>query len=140
MFNPEEEKEIITAIAFAEKMTSGEICVHISQKADKNTLTKTKHIFKKLKMHNTKERNAVLIHLALGSRSFAIYGDQGIHQKVGNDFWKSTTSTMQQHFVKGEMKEGLIAGIKEIGEKLRIYFPHQLDDVNELQDQITYDE
>lgn len=140
LFTAAEEKEIILAIGEAENLTSGEIRLHISKEADEDVLGRTKTIFNQLRMHQTKERNAVLIHLSLGARSFAIYGDEGIHQKIENNFWENTKDKMQAYFVKGEMKEGLICGILDVGNKLKQHFPYQSDDKNELPDEISYEQ
>lgn len=140
LFSTAEEKEIILAIGEAENLTSGEIRLHISREADKDALEKTKAVFNELRMHQTKERNAVLIHLSLGSRSFAIYGDEGINQKVEENFWEKTKDKMQEFFIKGQMKEGLINGILDVGERLKKHFPYQSDDRNELPDEISYGE
>jgi uncharacterized membrane protein len=44
---------------------------------------------------------------------------------------------MLAHFKKGNFKQGLIDGILKAGEKLKTFFPHQSDDVNELSDEIS---
>ena len=79
--------EIVSAINNAEKITSGEIRVHIQSKCKEDVLSEAKKVFHRLKMHKTKERNGVLIFIALKSKRFAILGDSGIHEKVENDFW-----------------------------------------------------
>lgn len=139
LLSPEEEQKVITAISQAENMSSGEIRVHISQGMDQNPMESTKLIFKQLKMYKTEQRNAVLIHLSFGSKNFAIYGDKGIHQKVGQDFWDETQQIMQQHFIKGEFVKGITKGVLSVGDKLKQYFPYNEGDINELPNEVTYD-
>lgn len=138
-FSKDDELRIVAAIRDAEIMTSGEIRVHISQKSDTDALEVTKNIFKELRMHNTQNRNAVLIHISLNSKTFAIYGDEGIHHKVGQDFWLSTRDLMQSHFAAGNLVEGICKGVENVGKKLKVHFPWDESDVNELSDEITYD-
>lgn len=138
-FSLHDEERIIAAIRDAENMTSGEIRVHISQKADTDALDVTKNIFKELRMFNTRERNGVLIHISLNSKSFAIYGDEGIHQKVGDDFWRETRDLMLGHFKTGNLIDGICEGVRHVGEKLKTHFPWNERDLNELSDEISYD-
>ncbi len=132
-------QEIINAIVKAEKMTSGEIRVHLQNKCTGDAFEYGKKIFIKLKMHKTKDRNGVLIILAKDSKKFAILGDIGIHEKVGNDFWNETRDNMLEHFKKDELKEGLITGILSVGKKLKEYFPCEKDDKNELSNNVSED-
>ena len=133
----EEEQAIIESIRIAELNTSGEIRVHIERHTDQPVLNRTKELFHDLKMDNTRLSNAVLFYLAIDDKTFAIYGDKGIHERVGDDFWNSTKSLMEQHFRKAEFKTGLIKGIEMAGEKLKRYFPYQQDDVDELPNDIS---
>ena len=69
---------------------------------------------------------------------FAIIGDEGINKEVEHDFWNDIKDEMISNFKENKFAEGLIAGILECGDKLKKYFPHQNDDVNELSDEISF--
>ncbi len=129
--------EIIRAINAAEKMTSGEIRVHIQSKSKEDVFFEAKKVFHRLKMHKTKERNGVLIFIALKSKRFAILGDSGIHEKVGNNFWNEVSERMAEQFKKDQIKEGIIQSITCVGEKLKNHFPRKSDDKNELSNEIS---
>jgi len=135
----ETKKEIIKAITEAEKMTSGEIRVHIQNKCTGDAFEYGKKIFQKLRMDKTKDKNGVLIILAIDSKKFAILGDKGIHEKVGDDFWNETRDKMLEHFKKDELKEGIITGVLSVGEKLTAHFPCQKGDKNELSNNVSED-
>lgn len=137
-FNKEDEARIIAAIQEAECNTSGEIRVHLEKKLEKDAVTEARHTFAKLEMHKTKARNGVLIFIAPEHHQFAIIGDQGIHEQVGDDFWQAERDLMQQHFREGAFAEGLCKAIEQVGDKLKAYFPYQSDDKNELSDEISY--
>ena len=137
-FQPEEEQQIIAAIRQAERQTSGEIRVHLEKNARGDILAAAAHTFQQLGMHETQARNGVLIFLAPERREFAIIGDQGINQKVGENFWQEERDLMQRHFRQGAFCAGICEVIEQIGEKLKAHFPYQKDDENELSDEISY--
>ena len=134
----ENEILIVKAIEQAEHMTSGEIRVHVESKCKGEVLDRAAWLFKKLKMHETKDRNGVLIYLSINDRKFAIIGDAGINKVVPEGFWDDIKEMMIDHFKKGEFAPALIEGIEKTGEHLKKYFPWQEDDVNELPDEISY--
>ena len=102
----EEEAAIIEAIRTAEKNTSGEIRVHLepsSISAEEpnehiDAFDRAAEVFDMLNMHNTAERNGVLIYVAVDDRTLVIMGDQGINDIVGQNFWESTKDIIINHF------------------------------------------
>ncbi|MGI9527040.1 MAG: TPM domain-containing protein [Weeksellaceae bacterium] len=138
-FTEEEEHSIIKAIQAAENMTSGEIRVHISQNPHNGGLEAAKKVFADLRMFNTKYHNGVLLHISTGSKTFSIYGDEGIDKVVPDNFWESTRDIMQELFNKGEFVEGIKAGVENVGIVMKAHFPLDEYDKNELSDQISYD-
>lgn len=140
LFTPEQEKIVTDAIKQAEQNTSGEIRVHIENYDKDDVLDRAAYWFAKLEMHKTKERNGVLFYLAVDARKFAILGDAGINNKVPEGFWNEIKDTMVEYFKQGKFAEGLAKGILMAGEQLKKYFPHQKDDINELSDEISYND
>ncbi len=134
------EKLIMEAIARAEGRTSGEIRVHLEDKCSEDVLDRAAWLFTKLKMHETKDRNGVLIYLSVNDHKFAIIGDAGINKVVPEGFWNEIKELMIGRFKTGEFTDGLIRGIELSGQQLKQYFPTQADDVNELSDEISYGE
>ena len=132
-----EEQEIVDAIGVAEKNTSGEIRVHIEKENTIAPIDRAVELFHQLDMEKTKERNGVIIYVAVKSKHFAIYGDKGIHDIVGDDFWNSTKDVMVNHFKNGNFKQGLIDGILKAGEQLKTHFPHHDNDTNQLSNEIS---
>ncbi|WP_299113109.1 TPM domain-containing protein [uncultured Winogradskyella sp.] len=132
-----EEDAIVAAIRDAEKDTSGEIRVHIEQNCTGDVFKHAMEVFHYLKMDNTKEQNGVLIYVAVDKKSFVIYGDKGINEAVGKDFWDATKDSIAAHFKNGEFAQGLIEGIKKSGQQLSKYFPWFHGDSNELDNSIS---
>ena len=137
--NSEEEQLIATAIAKAESRTAAEIKLVIARHCWGNIRDKARRIFYKHGLHNTAQRNAVLILLILTNRELLIFGDKGITEKVGVDFWVEARDAMFREFRDDKMGEGIRDGIRIIGDKLASFFPHQSDDVNEIPDGVGYE-
>jgi uncharacterized membrane protein len=137
-FSEVEKLQIQNAVKMAELDTSGEIRVHIEQHCKADVLDRAAYIFKKLEMHKTKLRNGVLFYLALDDRKFAILGDAGINAKVPENFWDEIKEKMLENLKSGNIAEGFAEGITMAGKQLKIHFPYQDNDVNELDDSISF--
>lgn len=139
-FTKEQQEQIRDAIKRAEEETSGEIRVHIETRFRGSVLDRASWIFKRIGMHTTENRNGVLFYLAVKNRKFAIIGDIGINTRVPSDFWDKTKEVVAGHFKKGNFTGGLVEGILMAGNKLKENFPFKKDDLNELSDEISFDE
>ena len=137
-FTKEELQKIVAAIKEAELNTSGEIRVHIENHCKEEALERAAEVFYGLKMDRTAARNGILFYLAVKDHKFAIIGDEGINKEVEHDFWSDIKDEIISNFKENKFAEGLIAGILKCGDKLKKYFPHQNDDVNELSDEISF--
>lgn len=138
ILNPQEDHRIVEAIKQAELNTSGEINVHIENRCA-NVEERCLVVFNKLKINETKQHNGVLFYLAVKDKKFAIVGDEGINNVVEDSFWNDIRDLMASEFKQGRFAEGLEQGIMRCGEKLKTYFPYQTDDVNEITDEISYE-
>lgn len=137
----ESQLRVVEAIGVAEKCTSGEIRVHIEPTCKKeNPYDRAVEVFDQLEMYKTEARNGVLIYIAYKSRKLAVIGDKGITQKVGVNFWVGEKDILAEYLCAKKPAEGLCKVIKMIGENLAKYFPYQKDDVNELSNEISYEE
>lgn len=134
---PEEKRRVETAIAEAERRTSAEIRVVISRRAQGDPLEAARRAFARLRMHETRERNGVIIYLATADRRFAIFGDEGVHRFVGQAGWESIRDGMAERFARGAFGEGLVYAVEQVGKVLAEHFPWREDDVNELPDEVV---
>lgn len=141
---PDEQRQVHDAVVAAEARTSGEIRLHIerdvpqSEPSAGDPYRRARELFASLGMHETADRNGVLIYLATRARRFAVLGDEELHRRVGDAFWTEIRDAMAGHFASDRFVEGLTTGIALIGERLRQHFPHCDDDANELSDDISY--
>ena len=139
-FTPEEKDRIIKAVQEAEQRTSGEVRVFVENKCSYvDAIDRASEIFFNLGMQNTKERNAVLLYVAMKDHQLAVFGDEGIHQKVGTEFWLREARKMINNFRKDNYVEGIILCVEDIGEALHTHFPFDnKTDKNELPDDIVF--
>lgn len=137
-FSPEEEQLIVQAIAKAELQTSGEIKLHVESRCWFSAMWRAKKLFALLNLHRTEQKNGVLIYIAVKSRKFAILGDSGINERVGQNFWNQTKEIMQAEFRNGNLFAGALKGIESAGEQLGKHFPFQKNDTNELSNDVSY--
>jgi uncharacterized membrane protein len=138
-FSKEQQAQILASVKEAELETSGEIRVHIETSLKGDVLDRAAWLFRKMGMDKTADRNGVLFYLAVSDRKFAIIGDAGINAKVPGGFWDDISELMKKNFKEGKFTEGLAEGIIMAGNQLKTHFPHRLDDVNELPDDISFD-
>lgn len=136
---PSQQEQVLAAIRSAELVTSGEVRVHIETNCLENdVIERAKQVFADLGMHRTDLKNGVLFYLATEDRKFAVLGDKGINERVPDNFWNNVRDTMRAHFKKNEFAEGLSQGIQLAGEQLKMFFPRQANDINELSDDISF--
>jgi uncharacterized membrane protein len=132
-------ERIKTAIREAEKRTSGEIRVSVSQFFWGKVRPVAERAFRRLGVANTKERNGILFFIVPSRRRFVVLGDEGIHAKVGQDFWDALTADMSGEFRKGRFQDGLLKAIADVGVHLTAHFPYDsATDKNELPDDIDF--
>jgi len=139
-FTKEQQEQIRTAIKEAEEATSGEIRVHIETSLTGDVLDRAAWIFKKIRMHETEKRNGVLFYIVVRNKQFAIIGDRGINAMVPEDFWDKAKNLLQKHFRNEKYTEGLAETVLLAGQQLKEHFPRMKDDINELPDEISFDD
>jgi len=140
LLSAEDEQLITEAIRAGEKRTSGEIRVYIEGRCRfVDPLDRAAEVFGALKMYETKERNGVLVYVAVKDRQLAVFADEGIHKKAGAQFWNDTVKAMLQHFNRQQYGAGITGIVLKIGEALKTHFPYDAGtDQNELSDDIVF--
>lgn len=138
-FSQEQKKAIEAAIVEAEKNTSGEIRVHLEAHCKEDVLDHAAKIFHKLGMDKTKLRNGVLFYIAIKDHKLAVIGDAGINSVVPSRFWDDIKDNLIADFKQGHYTEGLCKALDAAGHQLKVHFPFQAGDTNELSNQVTFD-
>jgi uncharacterized membrane protein len=128
-----EHDRIVQAIRDAESKTSGEIRVYIQRgKLNADSLTFAQKKFQRLRMHKTRDRNAVLIFVAPRVHKFAVVGDKAVHETCGEEFWQKLVDRMRAHFQNEKFSHALVDAIQETGRLLSAHFPKGSVSSNEL--------
>lgn len=140
LLSPSQEEQIVNAIRAAEKNTSGEVRVYVESHCRfVDPVDRAMEVFFGLKMNDTDDHNGVLIYVALKDRQLAVYGDEGIHARVGKEYWQNAVKQMLQLFNKEDHVAGICQTITTIGQTLAKEFPYEAnDDKNELPDEIVF--
>ena len=134
-----DEKAIAQAIGEAEKRTSGEIRVFVSESLVQDAVKEAEKQFVTLGMTKTKQRNGVLLYFAPKSQKFAVVGDSGVHDRCGQNFWQHVTDEMTPLLKAGKFTDAILLAVREIGDVLAREFACEADDKNELPNQIARD-
>jgi len=140
LFNEEDTRIIVKAIRHAEQATSGEVRVYVESHCSwVDAIDRAAEIFFILKMEKTDLRNATLVYVALKDRQLAVFGDQGIHNKVGSEYWNRIVKEMLGSFNRNDYAKGIAECVIQIGDALKTHFPFNRDtDKNELPDEIVF--
>jgi uncharacterized membrane protein len=126
------------AIRRAEGSTTGQIRVVVLPRVRGNLAKVAQLTAERLEMDATADRNGVLILVVPGRREFHVWGDLGIHERVGDEFWKRVAGQISEQFQRGDFTAGLLAGIDEIGRQLTAHFPAKPGSaINSLPDSVV---
>ncbi len=135
---PAEQERVVTAIATAELGTTGEIKVHVERHCPgQDPYRRAVALFGELGLTKTRDRNAVLIYLAIEHRRFALIGDTAIHAAVGDPFWQAASVVLRAALVRGAYGEGLAQAVTAVGQELAQRFPRTAEKTNEIDDSIS---
>lgn len=140
LFSEEETRLIVKAIRHAEQRTSGEVRVFVESKCSwVDAIDRAAELFFKLQMDKTEHRNGTLVYVAIKDRQLAVFGDEGIHQKVGTAYWNNVVAEMLQSFNRHDYAKGIADCVIQVGDALTTHFPYERDtDKNELPDEIVF--
>ena len=130
---------VARAIAAAERQTSGEIRVSIARFFWGDVRRVAERTFVRMGMAATEERNGILFFIVPSRRTFVVLGDEGIHAKVGPQFWTKVADAVSERFQSEDFTGGIVHGIEAVGRELAAYFPIDAGaDKNELSDEIDF--
>ena len=134
----QEMASLVEAIQTAENHSSGEIRIHIDSNTEGNNAETAFKVFERLCKGRTAAKNAVLFHVNFEQHYLTIIGDEGIHEKVHQNFWDQMHDRITQEFSKKNYHNGLKNAVLETGKELKKYFPISGENPNELSNEITF--
>jgi uncharacterized membrane protein len=140
LLSEEDTRLVVKAIRHAEQKTSGEVRVFIESRCSwMDAMDRATEVFYSLKMDKTEQKNAVLVYIAMKDHQLAVFGDEGIHQKVGTAYWNKIVYEMLRGFNSNQYGKSIAECVIQIGDALQHHFPYDKDtDKNELPDEIVF--
>jgi uncharacterized membrane protein len=133
-------ERVEAAVREVERHTTGEVRVALARFYFWGDVRRAaERAFRRLGMQRTRQRNGVLVFVAARRRALAVVGDRGIHERVGEEFWRSTVQVMCQAFQEGDLTGGTVRAVETIGSALARHFPlGSGPDPNELPDIVAF--
>lgn len=116
---------------------SPEVKVFLSskRKIKEKVQQKAQQVFMENGLGRTQNSTGVLILVSLMERQIQILADHRVSDRVPKDFFDQVVTEILAEIKDGHLTEGMIQGIKRLGERLAKDFPAQLDK-NELSDRL----
>jgi uncharacterized membrane protein len=115
---------VVKAIAEAERLTVGEIRVHLSRRwLERDPVARAERIFHAFKMERSPLRNSVLLYVNLKARKLAIIGDEGIHHMAGQPYWEKLVRELQEDLRETFPENAIASAVRRIGTEMARHFP-----------------
>ena len=99
-------ESLASAVRQAEAKTSAEIRVHLDHTCNEDALPRAIRIFERLGMHRTAQRNGVLIYISVQDHKLAVIGDTGIHERVGEAYWRGLVDAVRERMRAAALARG----------------------------------
>jgi uncharacterized membrane protein len=134
IFSEGDLEDIVAAIARIEATAAAEVRVHFERRVrhawrqGPDALARAQTVFRRLGMHRTRQRNGVLVYLALDDHKLAIVGDEAIHARVGEGYWARVRDGMVQHLRSAAPGEAVVRAVEDVGRVLTEHFPRRPGD------------
>jgi putative membrane protein len=87
-------------------------------------------------LHRTEAATGVLLFVSLLERRVVILADEGIDRTVEPGFWADTDEAVLDGIRRGSLGDGLVEGIRRMGDRLAQHFPPREGDRNEIPDRV----
>ncbi len=120
-----DKKRVREAIVRAEEATDAPISVSVVPHFSGDVHAAALRALHRRGLSRAPGRNAVHFFVVPSRREFAVVGDAGAHERLGQDAWERVAATAEKHFRLGDPTAGLVAGIEEVGRLLAPHFPRK---------------
>lgn len=138
-FSKQDQHAIALAVEEAEHGHVGEIqvviegCLPSRSAYYQDTLCRARQLFAELGIWDTEYNSGVLLYLNLCEHKVEIVIDRGIKQATTQVVWDQICQHIVELLKQKQFKQGIIEGVKEIGQVLDQYYDRQIEDKdNEL--------
>ena len=120
-----DKRRVRDAIVRAEEATDAPISVSVAPHVEGDVHAAALHALHRRGLSRAPGRNAVHFFVVPSRREFAVVGDAGAHERLGQEAWDRVAATVEKHFRLGDPTAGLVAGIEEVGHLLARHFPRK---------------
>jgi uncharacterized membrane protein len=114
---------IEAAIRRVRETTTGDIAVVIAPAFWGSVRHNAERLLRLLRLGSSAHRNGVVLLIVPRRRSFAIFGDAGIHERSGEELWREARDGLAAAFREGRYTEGVVEAVERIGRELARHFP-----------------
>lgn len=127
------------AIAHAERLTSGEVRVHIEPSlAGLEPMARAQACFCELEMHQTASGTGVLLYIATQDHCAVVFTGRALLERVEPARWQEVTDLVKRGYLQQDPARGIEEAILHIGDVLREVLPDAQDaHGDELPDLVT---
>jgi putative membrane protein len=88
-------------------------------------------------LHRTRSATGVLLFVSLFERRVVVLADEGIDAKVDASYWEGVDEAVLEGVRRGSLRDGLVAGVRLVGDLLSEQFPWTEGDRNEVPDRVV---
>lgn len=132
-------QEISEAIRVSEKTHGAEICFFVEGSLPLGKIVRgvsarqrAEELFGDLRVWDTEHNVGILIYALIAERDIEILVDRGISKVVTPQQIEQACRTIESHFREGRYREGVIAGVDELGAAVRPHIARTSGDEDEL--------
>ena len=108
---------IISAIKETEQKISAPIRVYVSHRAVTDPIQAARRALAQLGIHRHPEQKGIVVFIAPVSQQFAVFGDKGIHEQLGDEFWARVAEILTENFKAGEFTAGIVTAIVRLAQE-----------------------
>ena len=84
---------------------------------------RARQVFAQLRVWDTEHNSGVLFYVLMAEHRIEIVADRGIAAKVAASEWNDICARMQEHFARGQWRDGSLEGIAAANALLARHFP-----------------
>ena len=136
----EEIQQLQDMIENVEALSSAEFKIILVRSSWMGLTYKARELFKRYGLEHTTHQNAVLIVVDYLNKRLVLFGGRAVYKKMGRKFWFELRDMLTDAIKIGSLFEALSSCINILGHRLPIYYPIDDDDVNEISNELIFEE
>ncbi len=104
---------------------------------EKEVINSALAAFYKEKLFKTRDENGILIYISVLEQKVWVLADTGINNKIDQKEWDAVVKDLTEGIKVGNRCKAICEAIQQIGRILKIHFPYQKSDTDELHNLIV---